>query len=100
MPRYYTQRGQEPSDRKDGRFPASLGAGGGTHRPCAKCINPAMPLQYGGCYSGLPRTIASCYSPYCLEDVSVLKNPRWAPRVSLAMPSNATQPVWVESRLA
>jgi hypothetical protein len=28
-----------------------------------------MPLQHGGRYSGLPRSIASCYSPNCLEEV-------------------------------
>ena len=33
----------------------------------------------------------NAYSLKCLEVGSVLKNPQWAPRVSLAMPSNATE---------
>src|SRR4028118_1693328 len=49
-----TQRGQEPSGRKDGRFSAPQGAEGGVHRPfgrpsgtCAHCINRAGPTQGG-----------------------------------------------------
>jgi hypothetical protein len=32
-----------------------------------------------------------------LEEDRLLKNPHWMPRVSLAMPSNATKLVWVGS---
>src|SRR4028119_597049 len=50
-----TQRGQEPSGRKDGRFSAALKAEGGVHRPfgrptrgtCAYCINRAGLTQGG-----------------------------------------------------
>jgi hypothetical protein len=41
------------------------------------------------------------YSTKCLEEASVLKNPQLAPRVSLAIPSNATELlIWVGNRLA
>ena len=45
------QRGQEPSDRKDGQFSATLRAEGGTHRPCAHCINHRLPVQRARCSS-------------------------------------------------
>jgi hypothetical protein len=47
-PRYYIQRGQEPSGRKDGRFTARSGAEGGTHRPCTYCSNSAEEAQEKG----------------------------------------------------
>jgi hypothetical protein len=34
------------------------------------------------------------------EHSRVLKNPSWAPRVSVAMPSDATELIWVGCRLA
>ena len=37
---------------------------------------------------------------HSVEGVRVLKNPCWAPRVSLAMSSNATELIRVGSRLA
>src|SRR5215207_10987736 len=49
---YYTQRGQEPSDRKDGRFSATLRAEGGTHRPCVNSIKARMLLQWQGAAVG------------------------------------------------
>src|ERR671911_1536287 len=45
------QRGQEPSDRKDGQFSATLRAEGGTHRPCGYCIKHPLPAQRARCSS-------------------------------------------------
>src|SRR5215207_8288084 len=64
------QCGQEPSDRKDGRLPATLRAGGGTHRPCINCSNTSVPLQHGTSDLVLLRCIVSCYSSDVLEKMS------------------------------
>jgi hypothetical protein len=45
------QCGQEPSDCRDCRFSAILRAEGGTHRPCAYCINHPLPAQRARCSS-------------------------------------------------
>jgi hypothetical protein len=42
------QCGQEPSDRCDGRFSATLGAEGGTHRPYANGIDHPEATQGEG----------------------------------------------------
>src|ERR687889_1617404 len=42
------QCGQEPSDRRDGRFSATLGAEGGTHRLVANSIDYAEAKQREG----------------------------------------------------
>src|ERR687893_1316478 len=51
------QRGQEPSDRRDGRFSATLRAEGGTHRPCAYCIKYSKPFKHSAMHPSLRRTI-------------------------------------------
>src|SRR4028118_468598 len=64
-----TQRGQEPSGRKDGRFSAALKAEGGVHRPigrptrgtCAYCINTTEVSQgYAGIRLGVCPPSAAC----------------------------------------
>src|SRR5918992_765084 len=49
------QCGQEPSDRRDGRFSATLGAEGGTHRLVANSIDYAKAKQI------------ECHAPECVE---------------------------------
>src|ERR671910_797180 len=49
------QCGQEPSDRRDGRFSATLGAEGGTHRLVANSIDYAEAKQREG------------HAPECVE---------------------------------
>jgi hypothetical protein len=47
------------------------------------------------------RNSSGSYSPDCLGQGQGVENPSWAPRrVSLAMPSNATELKWIGSRLA
>src|SRR5215217_4427149 len=71
--------GQEPSGRRDGRFSATLRAEGGTHRPCADCIDRFEATQAEGYAPKLVEGVFCELRPNAARERKMVRSVQGAP---------------------